>query len=354
MQLLRSADVTTKVQKQLDNVRRRLEQFRVAVDNRNVLELPMGTYCTTPFPCPHIARCREEAPSRPLFELPELTRPQEVELHKEGIEQLTELDAQRPGLTFRQRRTLASVQGNERIVEPFVANELRQCKKPLHFVAMAAMTEPLPRFERQHPWQLTPYGWSAYTMHEDGRIEKRAFVHADRSDPRSDFVRTLADHLECGGTVMCWDDEVLQELHGLLDSMPENKAAVRSLMGKPHLDMMQLLEAGVFDPELRSYVDLREVVRVLCGDESGDGLEMLDVHACTAALQKALTPRIRSATKEKIAADITEALTWQAEHMLQLFQRYAEVESAPTPKPSRPSGGKRSAKPLPKLPDAPE
>ena len=241
MQLLRSADVTAKVQKQMELVARRLQQFRNVIELDAAPELPMGTYCERPFPCPHIARCRGEAPARPLFELPELTRAQEIELHKEGVEELTALAPDRPGLSFRQRRTLAAVGQDERLVEPFVREELLQCTAPLHFVALAAVTEPLPRFERQKPWQLTPYGWAARTVHEDGRVETGSFVHADRDDPRGPFARSLAKHLEVGGTVLCWNDELLRELRHILEGLPEEKGAVRALDGATHDDTKQLV-----------------------------------------------------------------------------------------------------------------
>ena len=71
MQLLRSADITAKVQKQVELVRRRLQQFRQNLNDESMLQLPMGTFCTAPFRCPHLARCSREAPAMPLRELPE-------------------------------------------------------------------------------------------------------------------------------------------------------------------------------------------------------------------------------------------------------------------------------------------
>jgi hypothetical protein len=164
-----------------------------------MLQLPMGTFCTTPFRCPHLARCSGEAPALPLRELPELTRTQELELHKEGIETITALDPQRPGLTFRQRRTIACVQAGEPVLEPFVREELQQSTKPAHFLAIAALTDALPRFEGQRPWRLLPYAWATNTLHPDGRLETADFVHVERTDPRTAFITSLAKHLEVGG-----------------------------------------------------------------------------------------------------------------------------------------------------------
>ena len=323
MQLLRSADVTAKVEKQVPNVIRRLKHLRLAIENDSVLELPMGTFCKNPFPCPHSARCQKDAPQLPLHQLPELTRAQEIEMHKEGIEELTSVDGSREGLTFRQRRTLACMQQQERIVEPFVAEELLACERPLHFVAIASLTEPLPRFHLQRPWQLTPYAWAVKTVHEDGRVETTSWASVDRSDPRTQFVKTLARHIEIGGTMLCWRSEAIREMRTMLDSVPDGKTSVRALLGFEHVDMMQLLEAGVFDPKLLSYSDFRAVVAALLDDHSGDKLDALDANHRYEALQKARTPRVRAATRDKISAEIQEALSWQAHRLADLFEAFA-------------------------------
>ncbi len=354
MQLLRSADVTAKVQKQVPNAMRRIKNFRVAIANESVLELPMGTFCKNPFPCPHVARCLKDAPKLPLHQLPELTRQQEIEMHKEGIEELMSLDGTREGLTFRQRRTLACMQSQERIIEPFLAEELYGCTMPLHFVAIAAVTEPLPRFHQQRPWQLAPYAWAVKTVYEDGRVEDVSWAQVDRSDPRGPFIKSLTRHIEVGGTIMCWRSEAIRELRSMLDSVPDEKASVRMLLGFDHLDMMQLLEAGVFDPKLLTYSDFRGVVGTLLDNSSGDKLKALDANYRYEALQKARTPRLRSATREKISEEFQTALTWQAERLHDIFEKFAPAADRPEPDDDEQSEASEEAgetTPVPRLPD---
>jgi hypothetical protein len=331
-------------------VARRLAQFRQHLADDGVLQLPMGTFCTMPFACPHLGRCSAEAPAHPLRELPELTRPQEMELHKEGIEDLTALAQDRPGLTFRQRRTLACLAENKPLLEPFVREELRACAKPLHFLAIATVTEVLPRFDNQRPWRQMPYAWSTHTVHADGRLETATFAHVDRTDPRPGFAQSLAKQLEVGGTVVVWNDKPLEELRSLLEDLPTAKAAARALVGHPHLDLMQLLESGLFHPQLRTYADLRASVGVLLGDASGKDLAVFTEDDLVATLQKAQTPRARSTTKDKLAADVIAGLTWASERLMRLYNTWAEVEVA-APKAKPPvvrATGKALPKPLPK------
>ena len=349
MQLLRSADVTTKVQKQLELVRRRLQQFRSALDNDAALQLPMGTFCTAPFPCPHLARCTGKGTDHPLRELPELTRTFEQELLKAGTRTIDGLDAEREGLTFRQKRTIECVKNGEPIVEPFVREELRQCPRPLHFVAITGVVDPLPRFDGQRPWRLVPHAWAARTMHADGRVENASFAHVDRGDPRPDFVTSLARQLEVGGTVVCWDTKPLEELRVLLDDLPAQKAAVRAVMGRPHVDLMLLFESGVFHPDVHDQDDLRATVAAWLGDGSGAEISVYGEDELRETLAKAAAPRIRSTTRDKLAAEVIAGVDWKVERMLDLFRRFAEVEIArPTKAPKAAAGKpKQLPKPLP-------
>ncbi|MFK7741293.1 MAG: DUF2779 domain-containing protein [Planctomycetota bacterium] len=340
MELLRSADVTPKVQKQMPNVERRLQQLKLAIGDEGSLELPMGTFCRNPFPCPHVDRCSKEAPELPLHRLPELTRQQEIEFHKEGIEELLAVDPETKGLSLRQRRTIECHQQKQRIVEPFVEAELRACEQPLHFVAMASATEALPRLDRQHPWQMTPYAWAVHTVHEDGRVEEVSFAQVGKEDPRGPFARSLARHVEAGGTILCWNDEPLRELRGLLDAVDSEKPSVRMLMGFEHIDIMQLFEAGVFEPSLFDLKNFGEAAAKLVDDHGAEDHPMLEADVRFEALQKARAPRVRATTRDKIAAELKDALAWQAETLAKVYSAFAgepvaKAEGEKEPKPRR-------------------
>ena len=338
MELLKSSDVTAKVAKQQPNVARKLQQLRKVVEAKAAPEPPMGTYCRAPFACPHLATCAATGPALPLFLLPELGRQQESELHKDGIEELSQVPADREDLTFRQRRTLQCQADGARVVEPFAREELDECDRPLHFLAMFSVTDPLPLFEQQRPWQRTPFAWAVRTLHEDGRVETQSFAKLDRDDPRAGFVKSLARHLEVGGTAVVWGDECLRDLRPLLESCPDEKPSIRALLGHDNLDMRALLESAVFDPSMHDYADIAGVAAVLLGDTSGRPLEAHDADARLQLVQKARAPRVRAATREKICATITEALAWQADRLGELYAMFASPPGAAAADPPPQAG----------------
>ena len=102
--------------------------------------------------------------------------------------------------------------------------------------------------------------------------------------------------------------------------------SIASLLGQDVLDMRALFESGVFDPELSRYDDLTEVSALLLGDPSGRELEALDGDARYELVHKARAPRVRSTTRDKITAQVTEALNWQAERLYALYDAFCTEE----------------------------
>ncbi|MCR9248165.1 MAG: DUF2779 domain-containing protein [bacterium] len=327
MQLLRSADVTAKVQKQVPHVAARLASFRRQCESETPPDQAMGSFCTTPTPCPHFAECSKDGAEHPAYELPELTRQQEHALRADSLTELTAIDPARKGLTFSQRRTIESVKAGEVLIEEFVRDELRQSAFPIHFLALATVTDALPRFTGQRPWRQTPYAFAVNTLHEDGRVESTAMAHADRTDPRAAVMTALGRHVEVGGTIACWDADQIEDLRPLLEDLPDQKGPVRAVISRSLLDLMQLFDAGIFHPKLRGHRDLAATVAALLGDNSGKKLAITCEDDLRALLDKASAPRVRSTTKQKIATQIEDAMNWRSERLMALFCKFADVDA---------------------------
>jgi hypothetical protein len=346
-QLFKNADVTERVRRALPRVVEQVRSFRQQVRDESALHLPTGTFCTNPFPCPHLEECARKEPALPLRKLSDLTPSIEASLHEEGIDDLAALDAQRPGLTFRQRQTLRAVQENRLVVEPFVREELRHVEYPLHCIASAGVTDALPRFNDQRPWRQLVYAWAVETVHEDGRVQKQAFVFADKGDPRGEVIRSLAECLSGGGMLLCWCSSALEGVRSLLDDLPAEKGPVRTILSLPHLDMLKLFESGVFHPRLLGSNNLIDTAAVLLGEQVPADLEIRSSEAVFAALQKAWTPRVRAATKEKIASELRRWVEWQASMVAALHRRFSELAPRPATAPQGPARLVAPRKPLP-------
>jgi hypothetical protein len=231
-------------------------------------------------------------------------------------------------MTFRQRRTLQAAAERALLKEPFVKEELQQVEFPLHFLSIATVTEALPRFQNQKPWQPVPYAWACETLTEGGKVTQASFAHADKDDPRPEFAQTLGKHLNAGGMVILWDADSLESVRLLLESLPTEKQAIRTTLARPHLDLHRLLESGLFHPNLLANRDLASTAQVLCGIAQPTDKEVTDEDSALRALQKAATPRIRAATKEKLAAEIKDWVQRQSAMMHAIYRTLSERTAA--------------------------
>jgi hypothetical protein len=349
MQLLRSTDVTARVRKVLDAMRPRMALMQKTLAEKSAPELPMGSHCTTPFRCPHYAACAAEAPDDGLHELPDLDRKLDNELRKYGAASLRDLDPNDDTLSFKQRRTVAAVHAGETLVEPFIRDELRDCRYPLHFVAIASVTEPLPQFEGQRPWRHVPFGWAVHTLTENGRTTSANYFFAEKGDPRRECITGLAKVVEAGGTLVCWNDRALTDLRELLEDLPDAKEQVRAVLARGHLDLMHLFDAGIFHPKLRGHRELATTVRALVPEFRAGDAAALDEEQLRATIEKMNTPRSRKQTRDKLAADLQASLDWCSESLLAMYRKFAGVEApaAPAaPKPALKAPVKKLPKPI--------
>lgn len=328
--LFKSADVTARARRHLPQIAGQITTFRGQMTDRASLAVATGSWCTAPFPCPHLPTCSADEPEHALRRLPDLTRDQEAALLAEGIRTIDQIDPRRAGLTFRQRRLVQSLLQQETLVEVFVREELRDVNYPVHCIAVAARTEVLPRFTGQRPWRQMPYAWFGHTMHADGTVVESSFVHLEREDPRRPFVTSLAALLKSGGTVVTAGHDAFDLTRALLEDLKSDKAAVRSVLARPNLDLTRLLESGVFHPGLIGNSDLAAMARALLADAGADQLALADDDAAFAAIEKAITPRVRASTREKLAADLLERVRWQSRALLQLFRVHARGEPVAT------------------------
>jgi len=330
-QLFRSVEVTERVRDQLPKTAKMVQAYRQQLHDDSALQFPTGTFCSSPFPCPHLLNCAQEEPEHPLRMLPELSRKLESELHERGINDLAEVDAADVELTFRQRQTLKAIKQDKFIVGPFVAEELKQVDYPLHFMAIAGATDVIPRFVGMRPWQQTPYAWAVQTLHEDQSSSSATFAFVDRGDPRPEFIRSLSKQLNNSGMIACWDCESLSLIRDLLESLPSEKQAVRAILSRPQLDMARLFESGLYHPSLQPRRTLASMARLIGAGLTGhDGSEELTIHDANssyAALRKAWKPRVRATTKDKIAADVQTWLSWQAGVLVALHGRFRNFDS---------------------------
>lgn len=323
-QLFKSVDITERARRHLERVRDQLGNFRAVLADRGSEDLPMGTWCHMPFRCVFYAHCREQAPGHPLVEMPDLTRSQESRWHEAGIETMTRVDPQQPGLTLLQRRALKAIETGGLVVEDFVRAEMAELEHPVHLIHIGYLIDVLPRFARSRPWQAIPFQWSSHVLHADGKVEHRMYFHAEREDPRPALVRALSDHVRGAGTVVVYGGQFEDRMRELLEDVPEHKADVRLLLNAPYIDLQRLLRAGVYHPGFRGSFQLADVAAGL-GAPIAPTEDIADVDAASLAYARYLNTRTRANTRERLKAGLEAFAKAQSQASLAILRALLAV-----------------------------
>lgn len=319
-QLFRNVEVTDRVRAQLPKVAKLVQAYRQQLEDDTALQFPTGTFCETPFPCPHLAACSQQEPEHPLRKLPELSRSLESQLHEQGINDLNDLEASDSTLSFRQQQTLEAINSQQTVVGPFLGEELQQIDYPLSFLTVAQVTDVIPRFPGTRPWQQVPHAWAVRTLHDDGSEETATFVSVEKTDPRAEFVQSLSSQLKGTGMIAYWGSESLAPIRAMLEAMPTEKQAIRAILSRNQLDMETLFESGLFQaslPPRRSLTSMANLIGMAGSSPSGAGND-----AIYADLKDAWKPRVRATTKAKIADRLTARLLWETEVLAALHQQF--------------------------------
>ncbi|MFO1050928.1 MAG: DUF2779 domain-containing protein [Planctomycetota bacterium] len=331
--LFRSVDVTARARKQLPRVTDQIATFASTLEDESSLELPTGTWCRNPLPCPFLARCVAEGNPHPLVELPQLTAAQERRMHEQALETIDQLEADQPGLTLQQRRVVRAVQSKALVVEPFVPEELRDIDWPLSFVHIAWHLDPLPRLPRTRPWLKIPYAWSVHRLGQTGYVACKSFVSATPDDPRRPALESLVKELSDAGTVVVFGTGHDERLRALLDLDPELKPALRALLQAPLLEIGSLIYHGVYHPDFAGRFDLETVHRVLStagigGEQpelaelAGTGeSEIAGEEDAGRAYAKIIAKRTRATTREKLGKDLDAWVRRCSAQLVDLWRR---------------------------------
>lgn len=320
--LFRHDDVTARARKLSAKLGTRIERFLKTIDDPGALDLPTGTHCHTPLPCPFFTACLDEGPVQPLTFLPGLTRAQETQFFERAIEDLEQIPVDEPGLTMVQRRALRALRESRRVTEPLVFEELEGAARPIAFVHVQWLMEVLPRCKDQHPWQKMPFQWSVARADDTIDVESAeftSFAAVDGGDPRTEAIEGLAKALHGAGTIVTYQPEFERRMRVLLDHTSSLKSPLRTILGVPWLDLASLIERGTYDPAFEGSFDQDRVYEALTGLELGRGLSLKNEALVDEAIRRTIHSRIRSKTRDRIAEELNDRGEHMASALISMF-----------------------------------
>ncbi|MHB9150773.1 MAG: DUF2779 domain-containing protein [Thermoleophilia bacterium] len=263
-------DVTEEARAFLPDVPALLAEMRamLAGDCPNIR---VGKRCTQPYDCDFRGHCHDYLPEFPVTEIPRIDAEVLDALLADGIWSMREVPSDYLGLNETQTAACALVREGVPRFGPELAETLRRLTYPLHFLDFETVATSLPVYPGTHPYQALPMQWSCHTLHADGSLEHREFLHEDPSDPRRSFAESLLGRLPRLGRVVVYSSYENTVLSSLTADLPDLSAPIADLQDRL-FDLLPLVRRFVRHPEFHGRASLKNVLPALVDDLSYHGL----------------------------------------------------------------------------------
>ncbi len=141
---------------------------------------------------------------------------------------------------------------------------------------------------------------------------------------RAEFVATLASCIDDVGTVVTWCRRLEPTLRQIMEDVPSLKNHIRSLLQMDPIALDHLVKEGAYHPAQHGSFQLHTVHAALTGTEPPpDDNAIHDEESARAAFAKLSSTRTRSATRNKLRAELTAYGRQQSEWMLEIYKKLA-------------------------------
>ncbi|MBN1629656.1 MAG: DUF2779 domain-containing protein [Thermoleophilia bacterium] len=282
-------------------------------------ETLIGRRCREPYDCEFMGHCRSFLPDFPVTDLPRLSDDLLAEFLGRGIFSTREVPLQHPDLTAYQRTVCEVAQSGEPRFGEGLAVELAALAYPLHFLDFETIMPALPVYEGTRPYQTIPIQWSCHTLHQDGALEHREFLHRERTDPRPELTERLLAALAGPGTVVSYTGYEQMVLKGLAQNLPHLAGDIAGVESRL-FDLHKAVREYVCHPEFHGRTSLKSVLPALVPDLSYQGLAIPNGEVATLRYQEAVWNNMPESKRDTVFNDLLQYCAVDTLAMVRVFE----------------------------------
>ncbi len=298
-------DLTAEVLARQADIPKRLREMRDVLAESTAPAIEPGDHCTHPYDCAFWDHCAAGKPARWIYYLPG-GRKAYRDLVALGIQTIDEIPSGFPLSPLQQK-----VRGAVEWIGPGLGDALQTVQYPVHHLDFETLGAAIPLYPYTRPYQAVPFQWSNHIEELDGTVRHEEYLHADASDPREPFARTLLDSLSHAGSICVYTSYEQNILTALADALPHLRDALLALL--PRLwDLHAVVKAHYYHPGFGGSYSIKAVLPALIPALAYDDLTIPD--GTIASLQYA----------QMIAADTEPA---EGERLRAALLKYCERDT---------------------------
>jgi len=285
--------------------------------------VPIGKHCENPYTCAFWGHCHEFLPDRAVTQLPGIREPLLNSLIADGIFAIEDVPLDYPNLSSAQREVCELVRSGEPRIVGDASRSLAGLTYPIHFLDFETFMSALPLYPGTHAWQMITFQWSDHTLHENGDLVHREFLHEGIGDPRPGFTQSLIETLGETGSVVVYSPFESTRLKELAIAYPEHSEAIAGIQSRI-FDLLQTVRTHVRHPDCLGGSSIKVVLPALVKDLSYDGLGISDGNVASMLYCQAATGALTDDECATVYADLREYCGTDTLAMVRLYEVLAK------------------------------
>ena len=329
-QIFALEDVTKEVERLQVEVADWTGLFLRVVDSEIAPDVSTNTHCSSPSKCEFYLHCHVDRPENDVVKLPGIKATKVTEFRQAGVSTIAQIpDGEK--LSPIQKRIRDVV----RFTTPFVGDDLAaalsQVRFPAHFIDFEAAMPVLPLYKGMRPYQAFPFQWSDHHLTgPDAEPVHQGFIHAEQTDPREEFARTLYDSIKAAQTVVFYSAYELTTVRALAQADIPYGEGLAKILEERGLDLLKIVKDHVYFSEFDGSFSIKKVLPALVPDTSYAGLTIKDGDAAATEYLRMISPETGPDEAQSVRKALEAYCTQDTLAMVKLYLSLSRLSVKPS------------------------
>ena len=309
-------DITEQVSEYVCGMQDQIDYMFALISSAACPEVPVGTYCGSPNPCP-VTACAESLPENTILDLYYAGK-KKYELYYRGICFIKDIPADYKLTRQQEIQQRCENTSQPHIDKAAIKNFINGMQYPLYFFDFETVSSGVPMFDNSRPYQQIPFQFSVHIMESENTIPVHYGYLADGTgDPRPGLINALKETLGSAGSVVAYNQAFEKRvLEQLGQDFPECKEWTETVIARLVDLLVPFRNFDYYNPQQKGSASLKHVLPAVTG-KSYEGLEIAKGDDASLAFLKLMfgdiSPEERCGIRENLVKYCgldTEGMIW--------------------------------------------
>jgi len=296
-------DCTNEVIEQQERVEDVLPELLKVLNKSKEPSIDIGSHCDKPFSCDYKEHCWSHVPEYSIYDV--VSGKKQLELLSMGILNAKDIPEDfslppKPALDVK------SYRDNKIIVDASALKKwVQNLEYPLYYLDYETVRSAIPPFDETSPYKQYPFQYSLDIQKtKGGNLEHLEFLHAEPTDPRERFIKSLIENCGKEGSVVAYNASFEVGINNYLaEQFPEYRDKLMAINNRM-VDLLYPFRSRVlYHPKQMGSASIKAVLPSFFPEMSYDNLNVTDGGEASRLGSLILEGKVEGDTlKETIAA----------------------------------------------------